>query len=177
MSNVHALCAGAGIALRASPTHEGRHRAFTVVARERAGRIATILALSSRCDARTPRFEAKRRHRHEISWFEYHRAVGNSLSYDRLFAALAVLSTTFASVGCSKSESARAVEESRPKEADTATKAAAPAAPEVLPSAAETAVVDAGRERPLPAATPSPKREAPATCGAQGCSPDMKKGN
>ena len=107
-----------------------------------------------------------------------------SLSYDGILAALAVLSTGVVSTGCSKSESARPVEETRATPATTGADTTAPAAPMLAPTAAASdessraarTSVDAGKEHPTPAAAPSPKREAPASCRAQGCSPDMKKG-
>jgi hypothetical protein len=110
--------------------------------------------------------------------------MGRSLSYDGILAALAVLSTGVVSMGCSKSESARPVEETRATPATTTTDTTAAAAPVLAPTAAASsepsrapgASVDAGKEHPTPASAPLPKREAPASCGAQGCSPDMNKG-
>ena len=119
--------------------------------------------------------------------FGYDQGMGKSLSESRILAALAVLSASATSiVGCSKSESARPVEEMKLTPAATAS-AAASAAPVVATTAAATTesshlgvapAVDAGRElAPAPPSPPLKKSGAHATCGAQGCSPDMKKGN
>lgn len=104
-----------------------------------------------------------------------------SLSFDGILAALAVLSTSATSIGCSKSESARP-EETAPEQAAATASAASPAAPIAAATAAEPAPaaagpsVDAGKELPTAPSSIDRKKAAPATCGAQGCSPDMKKG-
>lgn len=114
--------------------------------------------------------------------FVYDQEMGKSLSEGRILAALAVLSAgATAIIGCSKSESARPVEEMKSAPAATAS-----AAPMVAPTAAATsesnhvggAAVDAGKElAPAPPSSALKKSGAHAMCGAQGCSPDMKKGN
>ena len=118
--------------------------------------------------------------------FVYDQEMGKSLSESRILAALAVLSASAtASLGCSKSESARPVEEMKPMPAATAS-AAVTAAPVVATAAAATgesnhvggSAVDAGKElAPAPPSSALKRSGAHAMCGAQGCSPDMKKGN
>jgi len=116
---------------------------------------------------------------------KYDQEMGKSLSFEGIFAALAVLSTGVTTFGCSKSESARAVEEIQAAPAATTTTGAVAAAPMLAPTAASAdglttnggAGVDAGKELPPPPASTSLSgKAAPASCGAQGCSPDMKKG-
>ncbi len=151
-------------------THETRHPAFTVCARERAGRIATAPSLSSHSDVEAC---ARRRIALRIRF----AVMGRSLSYDAIFAALTVLTASTTGIGCSKSEPARAVEEKAAPAATTTSEPAA-AATVVAPTAATSAALDAGREvESAPSSAPAPARnKASASCGAQGCSPDMKKG-
>jgi hypothetical protein len=110
------------------------------------------------------------------------------VSVDAILAALAVLSVSGA-VGCSKS-AAPASETSAPamKAASTAAESAAAqgiaAPPTPMPSApaaaappaaeASAVAVDAGTE--LDKSHLKAPRKASASCGATGCSPDMKKG-
>ena len=120
----------------------------------------------------------------------YHRAMATRLSYDSILAALAVVGV---STGCAKSDSAAAApapeatmtapraSEPAPKIADPAGPSlGAPATPGAAPAPAaqppenahveERRAVDAGAEHLRP------QRKAAASCGASGCSPDMKKG-
>lgn len=113
--------------------------------------------------------------------FGYDPRMVKSLSFDAILAALAVLSVN---AGCSKTEpAAPAPETTTPTTTNAGPTAAVPPPPPAVTAAATAAttattmavgspLVDAGKERPKAAA---PKQEAPASCGANGCSPDMKK--
>ncbi|MBX3204789.1 MAG: hypothetical protein KF764_06955 [Labilithrix sp.] len=117
----------------------------------------------------------------------------NAISEGAILAALAALSVSSLTAGCSKTESAAPAPEATAAAAASASpppseSAAAPPTTPVAPTAAaatetpaaQAAVhaVDAGTELRAPTAPPSraPSRGASAACGAQGCSPDMKKG-
>ena len=123
--------------------------------------------------------------------------MGKSLSFDSILAALAVLSVNSVTAGCSKSEPAAGASETNMPAADrraaaSSTGEIAPPPPSVAATAAiatgdteddaHPVAVDAGVER---LSAPAPKATAPArangsasaACGAQGCSPHMKKGN
>jgi hypothetical protein len=110
--------------------------------------------------------------------------MNRSLSFDSIVAALAVLSVNIATLGCS-TKAAPASERSAP--ATTPAIPNASAAPEPNPAPppmnaasaagpAEQRVdgVDAGRELKAAPARDGAKNPS-ASCGAQGCSPDMKK--
>lgn len=119
-----------------------------------------------------------------------------ALTFDTFVAALAVVSAT-ASAGCSKAEHAAAAPEPAapavvssavdpPPATPAAQATAAPApAPESAPSKiTETPAKDAKPSRsavtaiPVDAGSASDKKKAdPMTCGAGGCTADMKKGN
>lgn len=109
------------------------------------------------------------------------------MTFDAIFAALAVLST---SAACSKADRAAAEPPAAPAANAPATAASAapttnatappppaeakPAPPSAAAAADEKSVVDAGKERaPTPAAMP---KGGSAACGATGCSADMRKG-
>jgi hypothetical protein len=99
--------------------------------------------------------------------------MAKSLSVDVFLAALAILSVT--TVGCRKGESAAPAPEASGAANGPAapTPARTPLAEPALGPAASAAVVgavDAGR--PAPGA----RKPSSASCGAGGCSPDMKKG-
>lgn len=107
------------------------------------------------------------------------------MTFDAIFAALAVLSTTAA---CSKADRASAEPASAPTVTATSSAAAPGAQPPPPPPAAPTPApvaadeqqrgpapkVDAGTER-SPAPKPTTKG-ASAACGATGCSAEMRKG-
>jgi hypothetical protein len=119
--------------------------------------------------------------------------MGKSLTLERIVASLAVLSLNVAATGCSRSKSATPSAETDAPAAPAAVTiapsaegAAAIAAPAVATASAphdqgdsrEAAAVDAGREilvAPSPKKPSAPERKSSASCGAQGCSPDMKK--
>ena len=119
--------------------------------------------------------------------------MGKAVSFDSILAALAVLSVNAVTAGCSKSEPAAGAPETNMPAADerpaaSSTGEIVPPTPSVAATAAiatgETGAphpaVDAGVERlsaPAPKAAPPANKGASAACGAQGCSPDMKKGN
>ena len=111
--------------------------------------------------------------------------MGKSLSFERILLAMTMVSVDAMTSGCSKTESAAPAPEtnapaSQPAATATATQPAAPAIATTPPPAAEDtrpaappAAVDAGVE--VKAAPPPKHKGASASCGAQGCSPDMKK--
>lgn len=130
-----------------------------------------------------------------VALFGYDREMGKSLSFDSILAALAVLSVNAVTAGCSKSEPAAGAPETNMSATDK--RAAASSTGEIVPPtpsvAAAAAIatgeagdahpaIDAGVERlsapaPKPTAPARANGSASAACGAQGCSPDMKKGN
>jgi hypothetical protein len=108
--------------------------------------------------------------------------MGKSLSSDSILAALAALSVTVVCTGCSKTESASPAPESlAPAAAPSAIPNAAPPAIATAPPTDDRAV-DAGTElkvapRKATQTGAAPDKGASASCGAQGCSPEMKKGS
>jgi hypothetical protein len=99
--------------------------------------------------------------------------MNRSLSFDNLVAALAILSTTASVVGCSKATPEQSAAPAAAPVPNASISPAATAAPPP-PAAAPHAVVDAGRElRNAP--SKSNEKNPSASCGAQGCSPEMKK--
>jgi hypothetical protein len=96
-----------------------------------------------------------------------------SITFDAIFAALAVLSTTAA---CSKAERAASEPASATPATPTAAQPASPPPPAPV-ATEEGPKIDAGVERaPAPAPKPKPGKGASAACGATGCSAEMRKG-
>jgi len=105
------------------------------------------------------------------------------LSYE-VFLGVLLAGASSMTVGCSRGAAPS------PDPASAPAKAAEPAPPPATATAAPNAskenevtpvvAVDAGKDVPAPNAQPSKPRTTKggsASCGAQGCSPEMKKGN
>lgn len=127
---------------------------------DRAGRTATHLTGSSHSDTDFRATIAGMR---------------RSLSLETFVTALAVLSLDAVTTGCTSKEHAAAA----PEPAVAPVPPPAPQQPAKAPGAVaneapaqSNAAVDAGVER---AKAPAPSKGASASCGAQGCSADMKK--
>ncbi|MBX3262504.1 MAG: hypothetical protein KF782_22680 [Labilithrix sp.] len=106
-----------------------------------------------------------------------------AISFDGIFAAVAVLSVNAMNAGCSKTESATPAPEASgvanapPPEAPPSAPAVAATPATAIDTAAQAPAVDAGAELRAPLGAPPSKHGGGAACGAQGCSPDMKKGS
>ncbi len=118
--------------------------------------------------------------------------MGRSLSQSTFVAALALLTVEVASTGCSRKiepdQTAVPPAASGAMPLTTATPTLSVPAAASAPTPIETAraAVDAGVEHAMPAspsvpptkdspAAPPQKKSGSAACGAQGCSPEMKK--